>query len=76
MKKKLACLLCLLPLCLTGCLKSSMADLVKQASGDKASWIIRVNTIYGTATYSRVGEMGTNQTATLTPEGSLKIESK
>lgn len=49
------------------CSTTNLADVVKAASGDPATVVVKITTVYGTATITRIG--ATNIDTTVTPDG-------
>lgn len=68
MKKSLL-LLSLLALC-PGCLSTNFTEFAKAMQNDDASLSIKINTVYGTASFVRIGG-GTNSTITASPDGTI-----
>jgi hypothetical protein len=65
-------LLFLTPLLFTfGC--TGMSGVVKQLKNDPATVVVHVNTIYGTLSFQRVGVLRTNQTETVSPDGTITV---
>jgi hypothetical protein len=58
---------------LTGC--SSTGKLAKELKGDNATVVSRLNTIYGTHNFIRANPT-TNQSVTISPDGTVTINSK
>lgn len=76
MKTKLLCLLPLVAIAgcsLTGCSSTNITKLVGALSKDPATCVVKVTTIYGTISYTRVGVM-TNETASVNSDGSVTIK--
>lgn len=72
MKKILILSVACLPLC--GCLSTNFTEYAKAMSGDKATFIGKVSSVYGTASFVRVGEQGTNQSVSVSPDGTVTIK--
>lgn len=71
--KKLAFLsLACLPLC--GCLSTNFTEYAKAMAGDPATIVVSINTVYGTAKFTRVGGGDTNTVKTVSPDGTVTIK--
>jgi len=57
---------------LTGCSTTNLADVMQQAAKDDATVVVNVSTIYGTGRFIRTNPR-TNQTATVSPDGTVTI---
>ena len=72
MKSKLLLILPLVLLC--GCSPTNISNLVKAVAKDPATVTIKVSSVYGTVSYTRVGLM-TNETASVASDGSVILKS-
>ena len=68
-------LLALAALCavLAGCSTTNIAELTKALANDPAAVHVRVTSVYGTVDFTRVGG-ATNETRTITPDGTITIK--
>jgi uncharacterized protein YcfL len=71
MKRTIIAALASLVLC--GCSSTNITKLVAAAAKDPATIIIKVTTIYGNVSYTRIGVM-TNETAQVTGDGTVTIK--
>lgn len=71
MKKTFALLIAVAGLGL-GCSTTNIAELVKAMSQSDATVVSKINTIYGTSSFIRTNPR-TNQTATISPDGTVTI---
>jgi len=62
-----------LALLLAGCSSTNITKLVGALAKDPATSVVKVTTIYGTVSYTRVGVM-TNETASVNSDGSVTIK--
>lgn len=68
-------LLFILPvLALTGCSSTNITKLVNALAKDPATSVVKITTIYGNVSYTRVGLM-TNETASVNSDGSVILKS-
>jgi len=59
---------------LCGCSPTNISNLVKAVAKDPATVTIKVSSVYGTVSYTRVGLM-TNETASVASDGSVILKS-
>ncbi len=69
---RLAVVVALLTLVVAGCSSTNIAELMKATAGSDATVRANVSTIYGTANFVRTNPR-TNQTATISPDGTVTI---
>ena len=72
MKNKLFFIIPILLLC--GCSPTNISNLVKAVAKDPATVIIKVSSVYGTVSYTRVGLL-TNESASVNSDGSVILKS-
>jgi hypothetical protein len=74
MKKLFVLSLACLPLC--GCLSTNFTEYAKAMAGDPATIVVSINTVYGTAKFTRVGETtnSANVMKTVSPDGTVTIK--
>jgi uncharacterized lipoprotein YmbA len=70
--KRLLPILALTALC--GCSSTNITKLVNALSKDPATSVIKVTTVYGTVSYTRVGLL-TNESASVNSDGSVTLKS-
>lgn len=70
--KRLIPLLALIAL--TGCSSTNITKLVSALAKDPATSVVKITTIYGSVSYTRVGLM-TNETASVNSDGSVILKS-
>jgi hypothetical protein len=72
--KKLALLIPLLALSCTGCLSTNVTQFAAAMGTNNATIAIKINTVYGTASFIRVGGTETNVSKTVSPDGTITIK--
>ena len=70
--KKLLCILSLIAL--TGCSSTNISKLVQALAKDPSTSVVKITTIYGNVSYTRVGLL-TNETASVAADGSVILKS-
>ncbi len=60
---------------LSGCSTTNISKLVEAASKDSATVVLKVGSVYGTVSYTRTNPK-TNQTAVISPDGTVSIGTK
>ncbi len=71
--KKFATITILAAMLLCGCSSTNITKLVNALAKDPSTSVIKITTIYGNVSYTRVGVM-TNETATVSPDGTVSIK--